>query len=187
MRLASPTTDFPRPAALPKLAVTPAIDLATDVVELDGAGSKQLPQAIADGGIQLDIDTTTLDYEGEPITDWYASDSEYDNAYRMKREGFTTALAAAQLIAKGHGHEAVAVVQGAKNGARYIVPLGVWDPRDESQLSFEDVGGTPYWASRRDQMHMKNSGTADVAAVVFSDGEGWVNLTGHPVRLPHEG
>jgi hypothetical protein len=183
MRL-SPTASpsFPRPAALPALAVTPKIDLAKDVVELDGAGNRVLPREIEEGGIHLSIDTTSKDYDDEPIEDWYASDSEYDNAYRMNREGFTSALAAAQLLSKGH--EALAVVQAAKTGTRYLVPLGIWDPRDESQLSFEDVGGTPYWAGRRDHMLLANTGTADVEAVVFSDGAGWVNLTGHPVKLP---
>ena len=29
----------------------------------------------------------------------------------------------------------------------------------------------------------RNRGSADVEAVVFGDGQ-WLNLTGHPVRLP---
>jgi hypothetical protein len=178
--MASPS--FPRPRALPALAPAPALDLAKDVVELDGTADRVLPREIEEGGIHLSIDTTARDWDGEPITDWYASDSEYDNAYRMARAGFATALAAAQQLSRGH--EALAVVQEAKTGTRYLVPLGIWDPRDESQISFEDVGGTPYWASTRDHMLLANTGSTDVEAVVFSDGAGWVNLTGHPVKLP---
>ena len=181
MQLASPSPTFPRPAALPALAVTPKIDLAKDVVELDGTGNRVLPRAI-DEGLQLDIQTTTLDDEGEPIIDWYAADSEYDNAYRMTRGGFGAALAAAQLLSPKH--EAIAVVEAAKTGTRYLVPLGVWDPRDESMLGFDEVGGTPYWNGSKDHMLLTNVGDADVEAVVFNDGKGWVNTTGHPVKLP---
>lgn len=183
MQLAPAAPTFPRPAALPPLAPTPAIDVARDVVELDGSNpTRRLPRAIEDGGALLDIRTTARDHDGEPITDWYAATSRYENAYRMRRGGFAAALAAAQLLARGK--EALAVVEAPKTGVRYLVPLGVWDPYDESQLSFEDVGGTPYWTSSRDHMLMRSTGTADVEAVVFASGEGWINLTGHPVTLP---
>jgi hypothetical protein len=182
MQLASPLAGFPRPAALPTLAVTPKIDLAKDVVVLDGTGNRRLPREIAEGGVHLDIDTTSTDEEGDQITDWYAADSEYDSAYRMTRGGFSAALAAAQLLSPEH--EALAVVQSAKTGTRYLVPLGVWDPVDESQLSFEDAGGTPYYTSAKDHLLVKSTGTADVEAVVFNHGAGWVNTTGHPVKLP---
>jgi hypothetical protein len=166
---------FPRPAALPPLAVTPAFDLARDAEVVD------LPQEL-DEGITLPIRSTTKwgDDDEWPIDDWYASNSEYDDSYRMTRPEFTAALAGARELATGT--EAVAVVQST-DGARYLVPLGVWNPVDESQLSFEDAGGTPYYASKDDHVQLgRNEGSADVEAVVF--GDQWINLTGHPVTLP---
>jgi hypothetical protein len=181
MQLTALPAGYPRPATLPALAVTPKIDLGTDVVELDGTGNRVLPRAIGDN-LHLDIRTTTLDYEGEPILDWFAADSDYENAYRMTRGGFSAALAAAQLLSPRH--EAIAVVEAAKTGTRYLVPLGVWDPVDESMLGFDEVGGTPYWNGAKDHMLMRSTGAADVEAVVFNDGTGWLNTTGHPVKLP---
>ena len=184
MRLASFPSSFPRPAQLPALAVTPAVDLARDVVELDGVGSNRLPRAIEEGGIHLEIQTTSLNEEGRQILDHYASDSDYANAWRMRREGFNAALTAAQLLSAKTGEEAIAVVQAAKTGTRYLVPLGVWSPWDESMLPFEMVGGTPYWNGAKDHLLMRNAGSADVEAVVFAGGSEWINTTGHPVRLP---
>lgn len=168
--------DFPRPAPLPPLAVTPAVDLTRD------AQVAHLPREIEDGGITLPIRSTTTWGDGEewPIDDWYASDSVYEDSYRMTRDGFASALAGARELAKGT--EAVAVVQ-ATDGVRYLVPLGVWNPVDESQLSFEDAGGTPHQRSTNDYVKLgRNEGSADVEAVVF--GDEWINLTGHPVTLP---
>jgi hypothetical protein len=168
---------FPRPAALPTVAATPAFDLARDAVLVD-----RLPQEIEEGGVQLPIVSTTKwgDDQEWPIDDWYASDSEYDDHYRMTRPGLTAAIAGARELAKGT--EAVAVVQST-DGSRYLVPLGVWNPVDESQISFEDAGGTPYYNSKSDHVQLgRNEGSADVEAVVF--GNEWINLTGHPVRFP---
>jgi hypothetical protein len=166
---------FPRPATLPPFSVTPAFDLARD------AQVTELPREL-DEGITLPIVSSTKwgDDSEWPIDDWHASNSEYDDAYLMTRTGFTAALAGARELAKGT--EAVAVVQSA-DGARYLVPLGVWNPVDESQLSFEDAGGTPYERSSSDYVKLgRNEGSADVEAVVF--GNEWINMTGHPVTLP---
>lgn len=168
---------FPRPAVLPPLALTPAFDLARDAERLD-----RLPNELEDGGIQLPLRSTTTwgDDSQWPIDDWYASDSEYDDHYRMRREGLPAALAGARELATGT--EAVAVVQST-DGGRYLVPLGVWNPVDESQLSFDDAGGTPIERSKDDYVRLgRNQGSADVEAVVF--GDEWINLTGHPVQLP---
>jgi hypothetical protein len=180
MQLAVPA--FPRPAALPAFTEQPAFDLARDAQRID-----RLPEDIDYGGIQLPIVSTTKwgDDMEWPIDDWYASDSDYDDMYAMKREGFTAALAGARELSKST--EAVAVVQAA-DGGRYLVPLGVWNPVDESQISFDDAGGTPYFTSAKDFMLMgRNEGTADVEAVVFDGGREWLNLTGHPVKLPTGG
>lgn len=166
---------FPRPAALPPFTVTPSFDLARD------AQVAELPREL-DEGITLPIRSTTKwgDDNEWPIDDWHASNSEYDDAYRMTRDGFTAALAGARELARQT--EAVAVVQSS-DGTRYLVPLGVWNPVDESQLSFDDAGGTPYVRSASDYVKLgRNEGSADVEAVVF--GDEWINMTGHPVRLP---
>ncbi len=166
---------FPRPATLPPFSVTPAFDLDRD------AQVAELPREI-DEGIILPIRSSTTWGDGEewPIDDWYASDSVYDDSYRMTRDGFTAALAGARELVKGT--EAVAVVQSS-DGSRYLVPLGVWNPVDESQLAFEDAGGTPYERSSNDYVKLgRNEGPADVEAVVF--GDEWINMTGHPVTLP---
>ncbi|MCW2922564.1 MAG: hypothetical protein JWL76_2438 [Thermoleophilia bacterium] len=168
---------FPRPAALPPFSVTPAFDLARDAERLD-----RLPPEIEESGIQLPLRSTTKwgDDQEWPIDDWYASASQYDEHYRMKRDGLVAAIAGARELAKGT--EAVAVVQST-DGGRYLVPLGVWNPVDESQLSFDDAGGTPYFRSKADNVQLgRNEGSADVEAVVF--GDEWINLTGHPVQLP---
>lgn len=170
---------FPRPATLPPFSVTPPLDLARD------AQVAELPRDIAEGGISLPIRSTTKWGEDRdwPIDDWYASDSGYDDAYRMTREGFTAALGGARELARGT--EAVAVVQST-DGSRYLVPLGVWNPVDESQLTFEHAGGTPYERSASDYVKLgRNEGSADVEAVVF--GDEWINMTGHPVTLPTTG
>lgn len=175
------TAGFRRPSVLPELALSPKVDLARDAVALD-APDRRLPSRIADGGISLDIKTTHRDDYGEPIEGWYASASEYATPFRMTREGFAAALCGAQQVAKKN--EAVAVVQEADSGARYLVPLGVWNPADESEMSFFDVGGTPYYKGANDHVLLRNDSRADVEAVVFDDGAGWMNFTGHPVKLP---
>ncbi len=167
---------FPRPATLPKFDTTPPFSFARDATPVDA-----LPDEI-DQELHLPIvsSTTWGDDQEWPIDDWFASSSNYDDAYRMTRKGFTAALAGARELSKQT--EAVAVVQVA-DGARYLVPLGVWNPVDESQLTFEDAGGTPYYKGANDFVKLgRNTGTADVEAVVF--GDEWINMTGHPVKLP---
>jgi hypothetical protein len=100
----------------------------------------------------------------------------------MDREGFLPALAAAQTLA-ATAEEAVAVVQ-ATQGNRFLVPLGVWNPNDESMLSFDDAGGLPHYTSKNQHVLLRPIGTADVEAVVYADGSSWNNFTGHPVKLP---
>lgn len=173
-------TSFPQPAVLPPLTSPPGFDLARDAEIAD------LPRDEDGGdGITLPLrSTTTWGDDGEwPIDDWYASSSRGEDTYRMKRAGITAALAGAQALATQT--EAVAVVQSI-DGRRYLVPLGVWNPVDESQLSFEDAGGLPHFTSPKDYVLLgRNEGTADVEAVVFGTdtGTAWLNLTGHPIKL----
>lgn len=179
----TPAVGFQHPKPLATVTPKPAFDLERDAVELDFA---DVPRDIEEGGILLPIKSTAIDENGFPVEGWYASASDMDPTFRMTRDGFAAAVAGAQALSKGS--EAVAVVQDASSGTRYLVPLGVWDSNDESELRFEDAGGVPHYTSAKDHVLLgRNRGTADVEAVVFEGGTTWMNLTGHAVKLPTGG
>jgi hypothetical protein len=167
---------LPRPRALPNLG-----GMTAPATPLDRS---QLPDDVGEG-VNLDVATSATNEWG-PIDDqgWYAAISDYSTSYRAGGTGLVDALASAQSLVRSEGHEAMAVVQSAIDGARYVVPLGVWNPNDESELRFEDVNGPLHYTSASDYMLLRPSRQADVEAVVFADGASWINLTGHPERLP---
>ena len=174
---------------LPQL---PPVNLETDTVELDWSSPERtLPRHIEGPGKLLEIDSTyTSPNIGEPLHEPFASSAIMMSSRRMAVDGFATALAAAQQLNAGDQRGTVhAVIQDATDGQRYVVPLDIWEPVDESPFMWEDVGGTPH-ESPEGHVRITPAPAADgvdLEALVMDDGASWVNLTGHPVTLPGQG
>lgn len=173
---------LPRPADLHVSPAKPAYDLDHDATPLDG-----LPEEL-EYRVNLPITSTATwgDDEQWPVSDWYAAPSSYEQPMRMERSGIRAALAGANQLS-GRTGMPVAVAQDPEDGVRYLLPLGVWNPVDESELMFEDAGGLPHWGGAKDHVLLGRNqadNPLDVEAVVFRNGKShrWINLTGHPVR-----
>lgn len=173
----------PRP--LPQLA---PVDLDTATVVLDGSSSdRSLPAHIDAPGSVLDIETTySSPNSGEQLVNPFASTGITSDSRRVVQGGFADALSAAQQVSRLGESEMHAIVQDATDGARYIVPLDIWEPVDESPYMWEDVGGTPH-ETADGYVRISKSVTEpgfDLEALVMDGGSRWVNMTGHPIRLP---
>jgi hypothetical protein len=123
---------------------------------------------------------------GEPLFEPFASSGVMSDSRRMVDGGFVAALSAARQVSMLGESEVHAVVQDATDGVRYIVPLDIWEPVDESPYGWEDVGGTPH-ESPGGHVRITTAVTEpklDLEALVMDGGTRWVNLTGHPIRLP---
>jgi hypothetical protein len=178
MQLAS---TFPRPAALQVTPASPSFDLDRDAAALD-----YLPEEF-EYRVNLPISSSAMwGDDGEwPVDNWYAAPSMAESPMRMERTGIRAALAGAETLAGRIGMP-VAVAQDPADGTRYLLPLGVWNPVDESELMFEDAGGLPHFTSAADHVLLSRNAAEnpiDVEAVVFRDGAAsrWINLTGHAV------
>jgi hypothetical protein len=177
------TTTLPHPTDLRLAPLEPTFDLDRDAIRLDS-----LPRELEDR-VTLPIrSSATWGDDGDrwPIDDWYAAPSHYEQPMRMERAGIRAALAGADQLAARLGMP-VAVVEDATAGSRFLLPLGVWNPVDESELTFDDAGGLPRWNGSRDHVLVGRNDAPDgldVEAVVFRDGDTarWINLTGHPIR-----
>lgn len=165
----------PRPRPLPAF---PTMDIGRIATEV-----RRMPDTVHEG-VQLGIQSTAFTHDGYPMDDWYLAPSHYAAPFRMNSGGFVDALAAATQLARTRSgfSDGAAVVQDAANGDRYLVPLGLWDPADESELSLSDIGGV-HWTSATDHTLVSGPAGREVEAVVLDGGATWLNFTGHPVRL----
>lgn len=173
----------PRP-----LQQLPAVDLdaMTEVIDWSNP-ERRLPDHIEGPGRLLEIETTYKSPNiDEKLVDPFASTGVMSDSRRVVKGGFLDALGAAQQVSQLGESDMHAIIQDATDGVRYIVPVDVWEPVDESPFGWEDVGGTPH-ESAGGYVRATTAVTepnVDLEALVMDGGTRWVNLTGHPVRLP---